>query len=235
MNEDHENHAEVASGHRSRCGSPRSSRDFPARPSPRSSTGIVYRDLCIGKHLGCRKVRETGDRSGAVTMGQVWVIMGVSGCGKTTVGRLLAERLGCAFFDGDDDHPPRNIEKMSRGIPLTDEDRWPWLDRIAARIRGVIQEENGRAVLACSALKRAYRDRLRGGVASDPRIHFVYLHGPEELLLERMNRREGHFMSPGMLRSQLDTLEDPADEENVQTLSIESPLEKMAWLIQIRW
>lgn len=135
------------------------------------------------------------------------VIMGVSGSGKTTIGKMLAERMGCAFYDGDDFHPPENVAKMAAGIPLTDDDRAGWLKALAGLMQAEI--EAGRCgVVACSALKGSYRDTLRG----DHRrlVKFVYLHGDFETILERMRRRQ-HFMRPEMLRSQFDTLEAPHD------------------------
>ncbi|MCU1577978.1 MAG: gntK [Rhodoglobus sp.] len=132
------------------------------------------------------------------------VVMGVSGSGKSTIGTLLAEALGLGFIDADDLHPAANKDKMAHGIPLTDEDRWPWL--------GAVGDATALApcVCACSALKRAYRDALR---AKDPGVVFVELDGSRELLAERMGAREGHFMPTSLLDSQLATLEPlQADE-----------------------
>ncbi|MCP3136236.1 gluconokinase [Pyxidicoccus xibeiensis] len=135
----------------------------------------------------------------------VVIVMGVSGAGKTTVGRALAEALGWRFVDADDLHPKANVEKMAAGVPLTDEDRWPWL----AAIRQVMADALARGedlVLANSALKKAYRDRL----AVDPeRVRFVYLDAPREVLAHRLSQRQGHFMPPSLLDSQLATLEPP--------------------------
>ncbi|HTI69830.1 MAG TPA: gluconokinase [Candidatus Limnocylindria bacterium] len=137
----------------------------------------------------------------------VLVVMGVSGSGKSTVGSAIAAKLGWPFRDGDDFHPPANRAKMSQGIPLVDEDRWPWLDAIAQFARET-EKNAGNAVVACSALKQAYRDRLHAGCGD---MRFIYLHGTRELLAERMNARTGHFMPPSLLTSQLATLEPPAD------------------------
>lgn len=136
------------------------------------------------------------------------IVMGVAGSGKSTVGRALATALHCRFFDGDDYHPPGNVALMAQGTPLTDVERGPWLDRLAALIADRLTQGET-TVIACSALKRAYRNRLR----VDPeRVRFIYLHGSEPLLWERIAARSGHFMRPEMLRSQLETLEPPVDE-----------------------
>lgn len=135
------------------------------------------------------------------------VVMGVSGCGKSTVGRALADAMGWPFFDADDYHPPANIAKMANGIPLEDADRFPWLERLRARMAE--EADAGRsAVLACSALKEAYRAILR---RSAPDVRFVHLRGTPEEILQLMSRRSGHFMKPGMLASQFAALEEPAD------------------------
>ncbi|MDX1431370.1 MAG: gluconokinase [Gammaproteobacteria bacterium] len=135
------------------------------------------------------------------------VVMGVSGSGKSTVGALLARRLGCAFHDGDDYHPPANVAKMTAGTPLADADRLPWLDRL----RSLIDSARGRgedAVIACSALSDRYRLRLAG---SDADVRFVYLCGDRRTLQARIRARREHFMKPEMLDSQLAALEEPAD------------------------
>jgi gluconokinase len=134
------------------------------------------------------------------------VLMGVSGVGKTTVGRLLVDRLGWEFLDGDDFHPPVNKAKMARGEPLTDADRGPWLDVLAAAIRRRL-ESNVSAVLACSALKEAYRERLRVG----PEVRFVHLRADAATLRQRLEQRQGHYFQPGLLASQLEALEEPSD------------------------
>jgi gluconokinase len=132
--------------------------------------------------------------------------MGVSGTGKTTVGKALAAELGWAFIEGDDFHPVANVEKMTAGIPLTDEDRCPWLQALRRRV----EEACGRGedvVLACSALKHDYRAYLE---RHDPEcVHYVYLHGSEELIRRRLAAREGHFMDPALLQSQFEALEPP--------------------------
>ncbi len=134
------------------------------------------------------------------------VLMGVAGSGKTTVGRLLSADLGWPFFDGDDFHPQANIEKMRRGIPLTDVDRMPWLDALNCLIRDTI-DEGRNAVIACSALKQAYRDGLKESAAD---VRFVHLQGDAPLMQRRIEARPDHFMKAGMLASQFDALEEPA-------------------------
>lgn len=133
------------------------------------------------------------------------VVMGVSGCGKTTVGTLLGTALGLEFKDGDDLHPQANKDKMSAGIPLTDEDRGPWLDLV-----GQTLNMPGGVVVACSALKRNYRERIR---AAAPKTVFVQLQGGRDLLLCRLSERTGHFMPASLLDSQLQTIEPLASDE----------------------
>jgi gluconokinase len=138
------------------------------------------------------------------------LLMGVSGVGKTTIGQELAQKLGWAFADADDYHPPANIAKMREGIPLDDADRAPWLQSLHDAIVGWIAA--GRSVvLACSALKQAYRQQLLVG----PEVKLVYLHGEFELLSQRLKARHGHYMNPELLRSQFDTLEAPAEAISV--------------------
>jgi gluconokinase len=149
------------------------------------------------------------------------VVMGVSGSGKSTIGEKLAQRLGWSYEDGDRFHPPSNVAKMSAGQPLTDEDRWPWLRAIADEIDRVC-EAGEHAVIACSALKRAYRGVLVHG-RNDVRI--IYLKGTQELIASRLAQRKGHFMPPGLLASQFKTLEPPGPDENPVTVSIDAPVE----------
>lgn len=150
------------------------------------------------------------------------VVMGVAGCGKSTVVDAVRDRLGYEMAEGDDFHPQANIDKMSAGTPLTDEDRWPWLRSIGAWMSE--QEAQGRdTVVCCSALKRVYRDLLRESVP----VFFVHLVGSQELIAERMNARKGHFMPPSLLPSQFAILEPlEADEPGIE-VSIEGDVETM--------
>ncbi len=149
------------------------------------------------------------------------VVMGVSGCGKTTVGRLLARHLEVPFIEGDELHPPRNVELMAAGIALTDEDRAGWLDAVAAELA---RRPEG-AVASCSALRRRYRDRLRRVV---PALRFVHLRGDRAVLEERLAQRLGHYMPPTLLESQLQTLEPPSADEQPLELDITEAPEALA-------
>jgi carbohydrate kinase (thermoresistant glucokinase family) len=149
------------------------------------------------------------------------VVMGVSGCGKTTVGRLLARHLEVPFIEGDELHPPRNVELMAAGIALTDEDRAGWLDAVAAELA---RRPEG-AVASCSALRRRYRDRLRRVV---PALRFVHLRGDRAVLEERLAQRLGHYMPPTLLESQLQTLEPPSADEQPLELDITELPEALA-------
>ena len=145
------------------------------------------------------------------------VIMGVSGCGKSSVGAGLAARLGLNYRDGDDLHPPENVAKMRAGMPLTDADRWPWLDRV-----GQVLLAEAPVIVGCSALKRAYRDRIR--TAAGGPVTFVHLDGSQEVIAARMALRQGHYMPLSLLDSQFAALEPPAAEEAI-TVSIDQPLD----------
>ena len=158
-----------------------------------------------------------GDATGPCAL----VVMGVSGSGKSTIAESLGIRLGWRYEDGDKFHPPANVAKMSAGHPLTDEDRWPWLRAIAAEIDR-LSAAGQRAVIACSALKRAYRDILVHG-RDDIRI--VFLSGTQDLIAGRLAARKGHFMPPGLLASQFRTLEPPQPDERPITVSIDAPVE----------
>lgn len=136
--------------------------------------------------------------------GQIFIVMGVSGCGKSTLGRALAENLQLPFFDGDDFHPPQNIQKMSRGIPLEDSDREQWLNRLN---KIGIEHRGEGAVIACSALKEIYRTALQKGL--EDQVIWIYLSGTYNTLWKRVSSRKSHFMPSELLRSQLNTLEAP--------------------------
>uniref|UniRef100_A0A3Q2UQ84 Gluconokinase n=1 Tax=Fundulus heteroclitus TaxID=8078 RepID=A0A3Q2UQ84_FUNHE len=169
----------------------------------------------------------------------IYIIMGVSGCGKSSFGTFLSGKLGWPFYEGDDFHPQENIEKMARGEPLTDQDRLPWL----LRLHEVIERERrsgSDALVACSALKRLYRQiLLHGSTAAaaptvcshhhaSPEVFFLYLHGDYKLIHQRMVARQGHYMKADLLRSQFEILEPPSDDENALALDIrKSPLEMM--------
>lgn len=153
------------------------------------------------------------------------VAMGVSGSGKSTVGRAIADRLGWDFAEGDDYHPQANVDKMASGYPLVDEDRWPWLEELAQWTAD--RDAEGRStVLTCSALRKVYRDILRGGGDT----FFVHLTGNKSLLLERMQGRE-HFMAPSMLESQLDTLEGLEAGEAGMVQDVANPPERIAAVV----
>ena len=148
------------------------------------------------------------------------IVMGVSGCGKSSMGDALAARLGLPYIEGDALHPAENVAKMSKGTPLTDEDRWPWL----AVVGQAVSTPAEGAIASCSSLKRVYRDLLRREAGED--LVFVFLHGTRELLLSRMQHRPGHFMPASLLDSQLATLEPPGADENVIPVDCAEPLEE---------
>ncbi len=155
------------------------------------------------------------------------IVMGVAGSGKSTIAALLAARNNGQFHDADDFHPPTNVAKMAAGLPLDDEDRWPWLDRMRREIIDTVSED-GLAVLACSALKKAYRERLGVGNSG---VILIYLRGDAELLSKRLGNRRGHFMKASMLESQLAILEEPAPDEG-HTLEITGTAETIVASIE---
>lgn len=155
---------------------------------------------------------------------RIVVVMGVSGSGKTTVGELLAQRLGWEFEEGDSLHPPANVAKMAAGHPLTDADRWPWLRRIGEWMDDEVRA--GRSgVVACSALKRSYRDLLREG---RPQVSFLCLGGQKDTIHDRLSRRHGHFMPPSLLDSQFGALQPLADDEPGVTVDVAGTPEEIA-------
>lgn len=149
------------------------------------------------------------------------IVMGVAGSGKTTIGGKLAQKLDAVFIEGDEFHPQSNVEKMRNGIPLEDEDRFPWLEAIGAKANRILVS-GASAVASCSALKRTYRDYLRQIIG--PRVSFIYLDGTVALLSARMSQREGHFMPVALLESQLNTLERPDGEPDVVTISADQDI-----------
>jgi gluconokinase len=158
------------------------------------------------------------------------IVMGVSGSGKTTVAKGIAERMGWEFAEGDDFHPRANVEKMAAGHPLTDEDRWPWLRAIGAWI-DEREAEGTCAVLTCSALRRVYRDLLREG---RPNVRFCHVEADPDLIAERLSHRQGHYMPPSLLPSQLATLEPlQADEPGVVVSAKETPEEVVDQAIEV--
>jgi gluconokinase len=151
----------------------------------------------------------------------VVIVMGVSGSGKTTIGRILADRLDWSFAEADDLHPAENVAKMTAGTPLTDDDRWPWLEII----RAWIDANPGNAIVTCSALRRSYRDILRTASA---RVRFLHLHGSVEALSSRLSARTDHFMPAAMLDSQLATLEPLGPDEDGVVVSIADTPQRIA-------
>lgn len=164
------------------------------------------------------------------------VVMGVSGSGKSTLGVALAQAIDCRFLEGDDFHSAEAIDKMRAGIPLTDADRWPWLDRLGHAIAGEVASQ-GITVAASSALKRVYRDRLRAAIPAP--VCFVLMDADREELLRRLTARTRHYMPPSLLTSQLDTLERPGPDERAITLDARRPAtalceQTIAWLLDPR-
>ena len=149
----------------------------------------------------------------------VLLLMGVSGAGKTTTGKRLAKTLGWTFRDADEFHPPENITKMTAGQPLTDDDRWPWLDAIGVWMDSK-RIEGGRAIVTCSALRRIYRERLLTG---RPEVRLVFLKGSKALIADRLSRRSGHFMPPALLDSQFSTQEEPRRDERAIVVDVSMP------------
>lgn len=155
---------------------------------------------------------------------QVFVLMGVSGSGKSAVAKQVSYNLDAAFLDGDFLHPKANILKMRSGTPLNDEDRFPWLNLIS-NAAFAMSNVNDISIIICSALKRKYRDIIRG---ENENVHFIYLKGSYDVIADRLAKRKGHYQKTGMLQSQFDTLEEPAaDEKDVYIVNIEQSLERV--------
>ncbi len=158
------------------------------------------------------------------------VVMGVSGCGKSTLGQQLAQRLGARYVEGDELHPPRNIELMAAGVPLTDADRRDWLVSLASVLRDACTHK-APVVVTCSALKRSYREVLRTG---DPALQLVFLHGDADVLAQRMTTRSNHYMPPSLLASQLATLEPPQPDEGAVALDLSTPSDAQVAAVMAR-
>lgn len=158
--------------------------------------------------------------------GQSVVLMGVSGCGKSSVGAAVAKELGAKFIDGDDLHPRANIQKMASGNPLNDDDRGPWLERLNDAAYS-LSHKNEIGIIVCSALKRRYRDRLRH---DNPDMIFLYMKGSFEVIMARLKARAGHYMPTELLQSQFDVLEEPgADEPDVVSIDIDGSFDKVVF------
>lgn len=153
----------------------------------------------------------------------VIVVMGVSGCGKSTVAEALASRLRWPFAEADTFHPTANVEKMRAGVPLTDEDRWPWLEAMRAWIEST-RASGRRCIVTCSALKRSYRERIAGGLAD---ARFVHLHGPYDLIAARLATRQHDYMPASLLRSQFEALEPPGEDENPLVLPVDRAVDDL--------
>ncbi|KAH8808276.1 P-loop containing nucleoside triphosphate hydrolase protein [Xylogone sp. PMI_703] len=160
----------------------------------------------------------------------IWLITGPAGCGKSTVAKFISEAMNLPYIEGDEFHPPANIDKMSRGIPLNDADRWDWLTALRQESLRRLQSGAQGVVLTCSALKRKYRDVIRVApyYSHNVRVHFVYLHATEKVLLERVAARKGHYMGANMVHSQFDALEEPGEEEtDVVTVDVTGSIEEV--------
>ncbi|CAM2810752.1 gluconokinase [Vibrio rarus] len=151
------------------------------------------------------------------------IVMGVSACGKSTIGAQLAQRLGYKFIDGDDLHPRSNIQKMASGTPLNDDDRIPWLERISDAAYS-LESKNEHSIIVCSALKKKYRDQIRSG---NNNVVFLFLDGDLELITTRMQQRQNHFMKMNMITSQFDALERPDSEPNTLVISIDDTIDNI--------
>jgi len=152
----------------------------------------------------------------------LFIVTGPAGCGKTTVAEFLAQWSGLPYLEGDDYHPQSNVEKMSQGVALTDEDRWDWLIQLREEAVDALDSGAEGVILTCSALKRKYRDVIRVARYNDHdvRVHFIYLRASEELLTQRVASRQGHYMKPSMIKSQLQSLEEPKKERDVHSIDV---------------
>ncbi|PHH69839.1 hypothetical protein CDD83_5599 [Cordyceps sp. RAO-2017] len=178
-------------------------RQLQASSSPRTSSSAAANEAATRANGQARKHHH------------IWLVTGPAGCGKTTVGEYLAGALGVPYVEGDSYHTPANVDKMRSGIPLTDADRWDWLTALRDESMRRIDGGSGGVVVTCSALKRKYRDVIRVAAYYDHDIlvHFIFLNAPADVLLQRVSDRQGHYMGPGMVQSQFDILERPAEME----------------------
>ncbi|KAI0838822.1 gluconokinase-like protein [Hypoxylon sp. FL0890] len=160
----------------------------------------------------------------------IWLVTGPAGCGKSTVAKYLATALDVPYIEGDEFHPPSNIEKMKNGIPLTDTDRWEWLTTLRQEALHQLEAGKKGVVMTCSALKRKYRDVIRVApyFSPDLQLHFIYLHAPEEVLLKRVTARQGHYMGANMVHSQFEGLEPPTEvETDVISIDVTRSIEEV--------
>jgi gluconokinase len=181
------------------------------------ASGVLFRQGFPAGRLSLATDTHFMSMAAHLTGPTAYIAMGVSGSGKSMVGKAVADHLGLVFVEGDALHPTANIDKMKAGIPLTDDDRLPWLDKIGAEITAALADDRG-IVVSCSALKRIYRDQLRSFAPTH--VKFLFLSGSEAVLAPRMSARTGHFMPTSLLQSQLATLEDPSKEDGVITVDI---------------
>lgn len=193
---------------------------LPLKLISRASTGSVTNHQSLPHRSSLRNRQPVHRTQTSVPAPRQVIVMGVSGCGKSSVGKKLAEKLGWKFVEGDDYHPASNVKKMSSGIPLNDDDRWPWLE-VLREILTSAESRGESVVLSCSALRQVYRERLIHGLSN---AHFIYLKGNRTTLLRNMKNRTGHFMKPGMLDSQLKTLEEP---KNALTISCDLSVDEI--------
>lgn len=152
---------------------------------------------------------------------RLFVVMGVAGCGKSTIGAKVAEAVSGTYLDGDDLHPAENISKMRAGIPLTDDDRWPWLRCVGRQLA----DRAGIVLIGCSALRKSYRELITESAGSP--VQFIFLDGTQDLIAERMSLRTGHFMPTDLLQSQFETLERPDDSENAVSVNVGLPMDNL--------